>query len=80
LPLVKEPKFTVLKVMSRKIFGEFIGFFPKGLNPFKIQSSFKLEFLLEFIIKNLFGIWTPSQKENCSFWIYQPSGKVVKML
>jgi hypothetical protein len=28
--------------MPGKIFGEFMGFFPKGLNPFKIQENFKL--------------------------------------
>jgi hypothetical protein len=28
-------------------------FFPKGLNPFRIQIRFKLDFLLNFIIQNL---------------------------
>jgi hypothetical protein len=35
--------------MSKKIFGEFMGFFSKGLNPFKIQASLKLEIPLQFI-------------------------------
>jgi hypothetical protein len=40
-------KFTVLKIMSRrKLFGEFIKKFPKGLNVFKIQIRYKLDFLL----------------------------------
>jgi hypothetical protein len=37
--------------MSRRIFGEFMGFFSKGLNPFKIQASFKLEIPFQFIIR-----------------------------
>jgi hypothetical protein len=31
---VRSFKFTVLKIMSRKIFGGFMEFFLKGLNPF----------------------------------------------
>jgi hypothetical protein len=36
------------------------------LNPFKIQTRFNLDLLLNFIIQNLerFGSWT--EKENCS--------------
>jgi hypothetical protein len=49
---VSQSKFVVSKMMPRKIFGEFIEFLPKGLNPFKIQSDFELEFLLNFIIQN----------------------------
>jgi hypothetical protein len=45
---VSQSKFTVLNIMSRKIFGEFMEFFLKGLNPFKIQTIVRLEFLLEF--------------------------------
>jgi hypothetical protein len=37
--------------MSRRIFGEFMGFFSRGLNPFKIQASFKFEIPLQFIIR-----------------------------
>jgi hypothetical protein len=39
-----------LKIMLRMNFGEFMEFLPKGLNPFKIQSYFEFEFLLNFII------------------------------
>jgi hypothetical protein len=35
-------KFTVLKTMSRQIFGEFMNFFQKGLEPFKIQTNFNI--------------------------------------
>jgi hypothetical protein len=45
--------------MPRYNFREFMEFLPKGLNPFKIQSDFELEFLLNFIIQNLgrIGSW-----------------------
>jgi hypothetical protein len=37
---VSQSKLTVLKNISIKIFGEFMEFFPKGLDPFKIQIVF----------------------------------------
>jgi hypothetical protein len=37
--------------MSRKIFGEFLEFFLKGLNPFKIQTNFKYVFIPDFEFK-----------------------------
>jgi hypothetical protein len=37
--------------MSRKDFYEFMEVFLKGLNLFKIQTKFKLDLLLNFIIK-----------------------------
>jgi hypothetical protein len=48
-----------LKIISRKNFGKFMDFFPKGSNPFKIQTIFKLEFALDFLIRNpeRFGSW-----------------------
>jgi hypothetical protein len=55
--------------MSRRIFGEFMGFFSKGLNPFKIQASFKLEILLQFMICEYELI---PHNERCSFSIYLP--------
>jgi hypothetical protein len=45
---MRPSKFTVLKIMSSKIFGEFMGFFPKGLYTFKIQTKCILEFCSEF--------------------------------
>jgi hypothetical protein len=39
--------------MSGKNFGKLMEFFLKGLNPFKIQSIFKLDFVMEFRIQNL---------------------------
>jgi hypothetical protein len=41
-------------------------FFPKDLDPFKIQSSFKLDFVLEFIIKNPERFESCPKKEMCS--------------
>jgi hypothetical protein len=67
-------------MMSRKDFGEFMDFFLKGLNPFKIQTYFKLEFFLEFIILDPFGILTHSHKESCFFTIYLPPCQVWKFL
>jgi hypothetical protein len=48
---VSQAKFTLWKIMLRKNFGEFMEFFLKCLNTFKIQSNFKLDFVLEFIIE-----------------------------
>jgi hypothetical protein len=49
---VSQNKFTLWNKMSRYDFSEFFIFFPKGLNPFNIQTRFKLEFIMEFIIQN----------------------------
>jgi hypothetical protein len=53
---VSQYKFIVLKIMSRKIFGEFMEVFLKGLNPFKIQTNFKLDLFLGFLFQNPVGI------------------------
>jgi hypothetical protein len=73
---VHQSKFTVLKIMSRKIFGEFMKNFLKGLNPFKMQTNFKLDLLHEFLIQILLdsargGIRTVKR------WSYQ-SGEAVE--
>jgi hypothetical protein len=44
-----------MKVVRSKNFGELIGFFFKGLNPFKIQTKFKFELFLEFLIPAIAG-------------------------
>jgi hypothetical protein len=51
---VSQPKFTVLKIMPRKNFGEFMEILSKGLNPFKLQTNFKL---IRFGIFNSNSIW-----------------------
>jgi hypothetical protein len=42
--------------MSRKIFGEFMEFFLKGLNPFNIQTEFNGDLFPGFLIQSPFGI------------------------
>jgi hypothetical protein len=77
---VSQSKFTLLKIMPGNIFGAFMEFFPKGLNSFKIQTKFKCNLVPEFVIQILLGIWTSSQKESCSFWIYLSPFLVSKFL
>jgi hypothetical protein len=43
-------------------------FFPKGLNPFKIQARFKLEFSSKFYISKSIEILKLGQKGN-SFYL-----------
>jgi hypothetical protein len=66
--------------MPSKNFGEFMEFFPKGLNPFKFQFRFNLVWLPEFWIQILLGIWTSSQKESGSFCIHLSPCEVRKLL
>jgi hypothetical protein len=47
-------------------FGEFLRFFLKGLNPFKMQIKFKFYIIFKFVIQNLFQFWNFTQKESCS--------------
>jgi hypothetical protein len=66
LPLVKElqifslqvsqSKFTAMKILTSKNFGKFMGFFPKGLSPCKIQTKLNFVLVLEFLIQILLGI------------------------
>jgi hypothetical protein len=44
-------------------FGGLMRFLPKGLNPFKIQTRFKVDLFLNFIIKNLERFWSWAKKE-----------------
>jgi hypothetical protein len=48
---VSQSKFTVLEIMSRKIFDKFMKFFLKGLNPFNFQTKFESSLLPEFLIQ-----------------------------
>jgi hypothetical protein len=52
---VSQAKFTVLEIRSRKNFGEFVEFFPKGLKPFKIQTKPKFGLVPEFLLQNPCG-------------------------
>jgi hypothetical protein len=66
--------------MPRKNFGEFMEILPKGLNPLKLQTNFKLIRFLFFIIQILLGIWTSHKKEVCSFQILIVPCQVLKFL
>jgi hypothetical protein len=37
---------------------DFMRFLPKCLNPFKIETRFKLDLLLNFIIQNVERFWS----------------------
>jgi hypothetical protein len=52
--------------MWRWNFEEFIRFFQKGLNLFKIRGRFKLYFVPKFLTFNPEGIWSWYKKESCS--------------
>jgi hypothetical protein len=39
---------------------------PKGLNPFKIQTRFKMDLFLNFIIQTVERFWGWGKKEICS--------------
>jgi hypothetical protein len=62
------------------MFGKFMEFFPKDLNPFKIQTILKVDLLPEFLIQIMLGIWTSSQKHIYSFLIYLLQCQVLKFL
>jgi hypothetical protein len=53
---VSQTKFTLWKIMSINNFFEFMEFFLKGLNPFKIQARFEFELFPGFLIQNLEGV------------------------
>jgi hypothetical protein len=55
-----------MKVIRSSNFSEFMGFLPISLNPFKIQTSFKLDLILDFIIQNQEGFESWAKKEFCS--------------
>jgi hypothetical protein len=46
-------------------FGGLMRFLPEDLNPFKIQTRFKVNLFLNFIIQNLERFWSLAKK-NCS--------------
>jgi hypothetical protein len=41
-------------------------FLPEGLNLFKIQTRFKVDLFLNFIIQNLERFWSLPKKDICS--------------
>jgi hypothetical protein len=67
---VSQSKFAVSKMMPRKIFGEVMEFFPKGLNPFKIQANLIFELFPGFLIQYPDGIGNWDKMEVCLLVIY----------
>jgi hypothetical protein len=69
-----------MKITSNENFSEFMRFCSKDLNPFKIQTSFKLDLILEFIIQNteIFGSW--DKNKTCSISIYLPPYQILNIL
>jgi hypothetical protein len=47
-------------------FSEFIIFFQKGWNPFKIHGRFKLDWVPKFYIMSSVGIWSLANEQSCS--------------
>jgi hypothetical protein len=77
---VSQSKFTVLNVRVKKIFGEFIEFFIKGLNPFKIQTKFKLDLFLGFYFKIHLNFELLSIRKVVPFEFIYPLAKYGKFL
>jgi hypothetical protein len=67
---VSQSKFAVSKTMPRKIFGEVMEFFLKGLNSFKIQANMIFELFHGFLIQNPEGIGSWAKIEVCLLGIY----------
>jgi hypothetical protein len=55
-------------------------FFLKGLNPFKIQTRSKLEFVMNFSIQNPEGFGSWDEKEFCSIQNFLSPSQVWKFL
>jgi hypothetical protein len=63
---VGQSKSISLKVMRRLNFGGLMTFLVEDLKPFKIQTRFKVDLFLNFIIQNLEIFWSWTKKEICS--------------
>jgi hypothetical protein len=55
--------------LANQNFGQFLRFFQRGLNPFKIQSKFKSQKVVEFIFQILFRIGSLANEQSCSISI-----------
>jgi hypothetical protein len=53
--------------MPCKCFGEFMEFFLKGFEPFKIQASLEFDLFPGFLIQNPEGFGSYAQNESCPF-------------
>jgi hypothetical protein len=73
-------KFCIMKYHAKKDFWWIYGIFPKGLNPFKIQGTFKLEIVPKFMAWYPAGIWNLANENICSIWSNLPLCKSWKFL
>jgi hypothetical protein len=64
---VSQSKFVVLKIRSRKIFGEIIEFFLNGLDPFYNSTQIQIGFVSWILIQNLEGFGSWAKNESCPF-------------
>jgi hypothetical protein len=55
-------------------------FLPEGLNPFKIQTRFKVDLFPNFIIQNLERFWSLAKKEICSICSDLSTCQIMKFL
>jgi hypothetical protein len=67
---VSQSKFTISKMISRKIFGEFMEILSKGLNPFKIQANLIFDLFPGFLLQNPEGKRSRATMEICLLGIY----------
>jgi hypothetical protein len=67
---VSQSKVAVSKMMPGKIFGEDMEFFPKCLNPFKIQENLIFNLFPGFLILNPCGSGSWAKMEVCLLGIY----------
>jgi hypothetical protein len=75
---VSQCKFIFQEKTSRKIFGEFMEIFLKGLNHVKIQTKFKLDLIPRFYFKIHLEYELPSKRKVVSFAFIYPLTKFAK--
>jgi hypothetical protein len=68
--------FIFMNIVWRWNFREFIRFFQKGLNHFKIQEIFKFEFVPKKLTCNPKGIWSWSKRQSCSLCFKLSTSKI----
>jgi hypothetical protein len=56
-------------------FGGLMRFLPEGLDPFKIQTRFKVDLILNFIIQNLERFWSWEKRK---FVLYEVISQLAK--
>jgi hypothetical protein len=77
---VSQSEFIFLKDMWRLNFGGLMRFLPEVLNSLKIQTRFKVDLFLNFIIQNLERFWSLVKKKICSIWSNLSTCQILKFL